>query len=75
MIEDNQGPIALSKNAKNHTQTKHNDLKYHYIREAIVKNDAKLECCPSERQIADILTEGLAKQRIEELRSNLGIAC
>ena len=35
--EDNQGAIALSKNAKSHPRTKHIDIKYHYIREATEK--------------------------------------
>ena len=73
VYEDNQGAIALSKNTKNHAQTKHIDIKFHYIREAIEKNEIQLEYCPTELQIADALTKGLAKQRFEELRTMMGI--
>ena len=73
MYEDNQGAIALSKNSKNHTQTKHIDIKYHYIRETILKKAIQLEYCPTEKKVADILTKGLAKQRFEELRSMMGV--
>ena len=71
--EDNQGAIALSKNTKNHAQTKHIDIRYHYIREAIEKNNIMLEYCPTEQQTADILTKGLAKERFQKLRSMKGI--
>ncbi|XP_065060473.1 uncharacterized protein LOC135687761 [Rhopilema esculentum] len=75
VYEDNQGAIALSKNTKNHAKTKHIDIRYHYIREAIEKNNIMLEYCPIEQQTADILTKGLAKERFQKLRSTMGIDC
>ena len=59
----------------NHAQTKHIDIRYHYIREAIEKNNIMLEYCPTEQQKADILTKGLAKERFQKLRSMMGIDC
>ena len=73
IYEDNHGAIALSKNAKNHTQTKHIDIKYHYVRETIMKKDIQLKYCPTENQVVDIWTKGLAKQRFEELNSMIGV--
>ena len=34
LYEDNQGAIALTKNPKTHSRTKHIDIKYHYIRDS-----------------------------------------
>jgi len=35
IMEDNQGAICIAKNAVAHSRTKHIDIRYHYIREAI----------------------------------------
>ena len=56
IYEDNQGAIALSKNAKSHPRTKHIDIKYHYVREATEKGQVRLEYCPSELMLADVFT-------------------
>ena len=69
IYEDNHEAITLSKNSKNHTQTKYIDIKYHYVRENIMKKDIQLKYCPTENQVVDIWTKGLAKQRFEELNS------
>ena len=71
--EDNQGAIALSKNPKSHSRTKHIDIKYHYIRGAIEKKEIELAYCPTEKMIADILTKGLPKPKFEELRCLMGV--
>ena len=35
MYEDNQGTIQLTKNPKSDSRTKHIDIRYHFIREAV----------------------------------------
>ena len=35
IMEDNQGAICIAKNPVAHSRTKHIDIRYHYIREAI----------------------------------------
>ena len=59
--EDNQGTIALTKNPKNHSRTKHIDIKYHFVREAVEKKDVRLVYCPTGKMVADILTKMLLK--------------
>ena len=73
IYEDNQGAIALSKNAKSHPRTKHIDIKYHYVRDATEKGHLQLEYCPSEIMLADVFTKALPKTRFEELRTLLGV--
>ena len=57
--EDNQGTIALTKNPKNHSRTKHIDIKYHFVRGTVEKKDVRLVYCPTEKMVADILTKAL----------------
>ena len=35
LMEDNQGAICIAKNHVSHARTKHIDVRYHYVREAI----------------------------------------
>ena len=71
--EDNQGTIALTKNPKNHSRTKHIDIKYHFVREAVEKKDVRLVYCPTEKMVADILTKPLPKPKFVELRRKIGV--
>ena len=41
LYEDNQGAIALSKNPKSHSRTKHIDIRYHFIREIIERKESR----------------------------------
>ena len=64
--EDNQGAIAIARNPVSHSCTKHIDIKYHYICEAIQSEDIDLEYCPTEMMVADILTKPLPRERFEK---------
>ena len=47
--EDNQGTIAIARNPVYHTLTKHIDIKYHYVREALTYGVIDLVYCPTSR--------------------------
>ena len=66
--EDNQGTIALAKNPISHNRTKHIDIKFYYVREALEDGIINLIYCPTEQMTADILTKPLTCQRLETLR-------
>lgn len=74
LMEDNQGTIAMAKNPVLHARTKHIDIRYHYVREAMQEKVINLSYCPSENMKADILTKPLARGRFESLRSSMGMA-
>ena len=59
--EDNQGTICISKNIRNHSRTKHIDIKYHYIRECIQQGLISMKYCETKIMVAHIFTKGLAK--------------
>jgi hypothetical protein len=70
---DNQGAISLAKNPTHHAKTKHVDVQLHFIRDHIEKRTIKVEYCPTEDMLADILTKGLARERHARLMGMMGI--
>ena len=72
--DDNQGAIALSKNPIGHARTKHIDIRYHYIREAVQAKTIEVQCCQTKEMIADLLTKPLAGEQFKKLRQEIGIA-
>jgi hypothetical protein len=70
---DNQGAIALAKDNKFHSRTKHIDLRYHFIREAVEEGKIKMNYVPTNENVADIFTKPLPRARHEELVAKLGL--
>jgi hypothetical protein len=60
---DNQGAISLAKNPTHHAKTKHVDVQLHFIRDHIEKGTIKVEYCPTEDMLVDLMTKGLACER------------
>ena len=73
VYEDNQGAICLSKNPKSNSRTKHIDIKFHYVRQAVREKMINVEYCPTDKMVADILTKSLPKVKFEELRTMLSV--
>jgi hypothetical protein len=74
ILEDNQSAICLAKNQSIHGRTKHIDIKYHFIRDAVEAGKIKLVYCASEDMIADMLTKGLSIRQFEKLRKQAGVS-
>jgi hypothetical protein len=70
---DNQGSIALAKNPKHYSRTKHIDVQHHFIGEKVAMEVIELKYCPVQYMVADVLTKALAKDRHEILRGGMGI--
>lgn len=64
VYEDNQSCIALANNPVYHKRTKHVDIKYHYTREKVEDGTIVLEHCDTEKQVADIFTKALGKNKV-----------
>ena len=73
LYEDNNGCIALSKDARYHSKMKHIDIKYHFNRDVVVKRNIELKYCSSNEMIADILTKPLSKTSFEHLRTLMNV--
>jgi len=70
---DNQGALALAKNLVHHSRTKHIEIRYHFIREKVLKNEIELRYCATQNMIADILTKPLAKPSFQRLIVMMGL--
>ncbi|GJZ58247.1 retrovirus-related pol polyprotein from transposon TNT 1-94 [Tanacetum coccineum] len=55
-----------------HSRTKHIDIRYHFIRDHILKGDIKLHFIPTDMQLADIFTKPLAELSFTRLVAELG---
>jgi hypothetical protein len=73
IFNDNQSAQMLSKNRQFSKHTKHVELKYHFIREAIEKNKVKLDYIQNEELMADLLTKALSGPKTEYFRHKLNL--
>ena len=73
IFEDNQSTICLAKSNRNHSRSKHIDVKFNFIRDVINDRKILVEYCPTNDMVADIFTKGLSAERFNKLRSMLGM--
>ncbi|GKA65515.1 hypothetical protein Tco_0765222 [Tanacetum coccineum] len=73
IICDNTGAIAISNNPVLHSRTKHIDIRYHFIKDHILKGDIELHFIPTEYQLADIFTKPLDEPTFTRLKAELGM--
>ena len=57
--QDNLSTMAIALNPIQHQRVKHMDVKVHFLRDHLDKNDVKMLYCPTDDMIADILTKAL----------------
>jgi hypothetical protein len=72
---DSQSAIAMTSSAKNHSRSKHIDIHWHWIREAIELGKICVTHVAGVKNIADGLTKPLAKPQFDQFRSNLSMTC
>lgn len=70
---DNQSAAAIANNNKSTKRIKHMDIKYHYVREAVVSKNVATKYCPSEIMLADLFTKPMPKTRFLSLSEKLYI--
>ncbi|GJZ98956.1 hypothetical protein Tco_0671507 [Tanacetum coccineum] len=68
---DNTSVIAISNNPVLHSRTKHIDIRYHFIRDHILKDDIELHFVPTNLELADIFTKPLAEPSFTRLVAEL----
>ncbi|GJX48664.1 retrovirus-related pol polyprotein from transposon TNT 1-94 [Tanacetum coccineum] len=59
--------IAISNNLALHSRTKHIDIRYHFIRDHILKRDIELHSITTQYQLADIFTKPLDEPTFKRL--------
>ncbi|GJX97401.1 hypothetical protein Tco_0353199 [Tanacetum coccineum] len=70
---DNKSAIAQMKNPVFHERSKHIEMKYHFIRECVEKEDIQVKFINGEYQKADILTKALPKIKFLTMRQLIGL--
>ncbi|GJX09672.1 hypothetical protein Tco_0199531 [Tanacetum coccineum] len=70
---DNTSAIAISNNPVLHSRTKHIDIRYHFIRDYILKGDIELHFIPTKYQLADIFTKPLDEPTFTRMKAELGM--
>ncbi|GJX84186.1 hypothetical protein Tco_0334960 [Tanacetum coccineum] len=70
---ENTSAIAISNNPVLHSRTKHIEIRYHFIRDHILKGDIELHFIPTQYQLADIFTKPLDEPTFKRLIVELGM--
>ena len=70
---DNQGAIALAKNAQFHARTKHIDIAHHFVREKVNDGTVDMQYVSTDKQMADGLTKALCLDKFVAFRAALGV--
>ena len=73
ILTDNQGAIKLATNPQFHDCTKHMDIRYHFVWEAIGNGLITLEYLPTAEMRADIMTKALPRECHWEHMQGLGM--
>ena len=71
IMEDNQAAITIATNQTTNSRSKHMDIRLHFVREVIRKGAVKLHFCPTDKNIADILTKAISKIKFNQLSLQL----
>ena len=70
---DNQGAIALAKDNKFHARTKHIDLRYHFICEAVEDGKIQVKYVPTDENVSNIFTKPLPRPKFSRFVEMLGL--
>lgn len=70
---DNESAEALSRNSEHHTQTRHIDARYHFIRECVSLGKVKVKHVSTKDMIADTLTKPFSQTLIAHHFKMFGI--
>jgi hypothetical protein len=73
LLCDNESAIKIANNPVQHSRTKHIDIRHHFLRDHVAKNDISLEGVRNENQLADIFTKPLDEATFCRLRSELNV--
>ena len=70
---DNSSTIKRSRNPVMHGRSKHIDVRFHFLRDLTCDEVVKLEHCPTQEQLADLMTKPLKLDTFEKLRTLMGV--
>ena len=68
MYEDNKGATDLAKNPLSSSNSKHIDVRYHFLRDLVRKGDLSVKYLKTEEEHADIITKAIGRESFEKHR-------
>ena len=71
---NDQGAIALVKDNKFQLRTKHIDLRFHFIREAVEDSKIAVSYIPTDKIVSNIFTKALARPKFQDFVGKLWLA-
>ena len=74
LLSDNTSAINIAKSDGEHQRTKHIDVRHHFIKDCLKKQDVSLVYVPTALQDADILTKRMNNKLFNELLHRLMVA-
>ena len=73
LLCDNESAVKIANNPVQHSRTKHIDIRHHFLRDHVARNDISLCGVRSEDQLTDIFTKPLDESTFCRLRSELNV--
>ncbi|KAG1677605.1 hypothetical protein FOA52_010386 [Chlamydomonas sp. UWO 241] len=73
IYSNSQGALAVLKNPRGSSRSKHIDVLHHVARERVMCQDVLMAYIPTNRMVADILTKALPKVKFEWCRKHMGM--
>ena len=70
---DNESAIKIANNLVQHSKTKHIEIRHHFLRDHVMKEDIDIIHVNTEEQLADIFTKPLDEKRFCKLRCEVNI--
>ena len=70
---DNQGAIALTKDPRFHSRTKHIDIQWHFVRDQVETGSVQFEWTPTNDMAADGLTKALSNDKFATFVGQIGL--
>ena len=70
---DNTSAISLAKNPYFHGKVKHIEVRHHFLRDNVEKEEIEMRRVETEKQLADIFTKPLDTSRFATLRGEFGV--
>ncbi len=67
LYSNSQNALSIAKDSVFHEHTKHIGVHYHFIQQTVEEGHIKLQYCPTNDMIADVLTKLLAHQKFKSL--------
>jgi hypothetical protein len=74
IVGNNEGAIALTQNPQFHKQTKHIEVRWHWIQELVQEGTIAIESHRNPEQTADILTKALHREKHLKHTREMGLA-